>query len=227
MYTLYKITNTINGKSYIGITKLSITERWKRHVSKTQSPKYPLYFAMAKYGIEVFTIEHLESSEDRNYISSLEEPTIQQLKTHITQHGYNVAKGGYGGNLGAEAQSKRLDTIRNYSPEQRIQWKNNLRNSHLGSKRSLETKLKMSKLQKDCGGYGPKKHSSLTKEKISNSNKGKTRSDLARQRYSAHAKLRGVGPQLSGKKIGCICCHKEWDLGNFTQHINRSKHVIQ
>ena len=68
---------------------------------------------------------------------------------------------------------------------------------------------------------------------ISNSRKpkyplhhGKVRSEQSRQNYSKSAKIRGTGPQLQGKKVSCLCCSKEWDLGNFTQHIRKNKHVI-
>ena len=60
---IYKITNTINQKSYIGKTINSIAERWKEH-KKDSKRSYckdrPLYRAMNKYGIENFTIEQVE-----------------------------------------------------------------------------------------------------------------------------------------------------------------------
>jgi len=223
MYKLYQITNTINGKSYIGITKLSIHERLNVHISDSKNPKYPLHLAIAKYGVECFSITLLEENEDRKYISDLEEPFIQRLQTHISQNGYNVAKGGFGGDLGPLVNHKRKETIKNLTPEKKQEWTNNLSVARIGKKHSTQTKEKMSKLQKDRSGYGPKKHSSSTKEKISKSNRGKTRSETARQHYSKSAKIRGTGPQLQGKKVGCLCCNKEWDLGNFSQHIRKRK----
>jgi group I intron endonuclease len=221
MYKLYQITNTINGKSYIGITKLSIHERWNVHVSNSRKPKYPIHHAIAKYGHEVFIIKLLEESEDRNLISSLEESTIRQLKTHITQQGYNIAKGGFGGDLGLVVNHKRKETIKNLSPEKKQEWTKNLSMVRIGKKHSTQTKEKMSKLQKDRGGYGPEKHSASTKEKISKGNRGKTRSEISRQHYRESAKIRGTGPQLQGKKVSCLCCNRAWDLGNFAQHIRK------
>jgi group I intron endonuclease len=223
MYKLYQITNTINGKSYIGITKLSINERWQVHISNSRKPKYPLHHAIAKYGSELFSITLLEENPDRKYISNLEEPTIQRLKTHISENGYNVARGGYGGDLGAVANSKRKNTVKNLSSEQKQQWTNNLSKARIGKKHSAQTKEKLSRLQKDRGGYGPENHSIKTKEKISKGNTGKIRSKESIQNYSKSAKLRGTGPQLQGKKVGCLCCNREWDLGNFTQHIRKNK----
>jgi group I intron endonuclease len=224
MYKLYQITNTVNEKSYIGITKLSINERWNVHVSNSRKPKYPLHFAIAKYGQEVFNIKLLEENEDRRFISSLEEPTIQQLKTHITQQGYNVAKGGYGGDLGSESNTKRIETINNFSPERKAEYKDRLQKRNLGKTKetdlgrlSQSNKIKGNTFRKDIP------HDSDSKLKISRGNKGKVRSENARQNYSNTAKIRGTGPQLQGKKVSCLCCSREWDLGNFTKHIRKNK----
>lgn len=61
MSFIYKITNQINGKSYIGKTNLaSIQERFKEHIhdsKRVHMEKRPLYSAMNKYGSENFKIE--------------------------------------------------------------------------------------------------------------------------------------------------------------------------
>ena len=57
---IYKITNTINNKVYIGKTVASIEERWKEHChdyKRHRCEKRPLYAAMRKYGVEHFQIE--------------------------------------------------------------------------------------------------------------------------------------------------------------------------
>jgi group I intron endonuclease len=223
MYKLYQITNTVNGKSYIGITKLSVQERWNIHKSTAKKPKYPLHHAIAKYGSNSFTILLLEENEDRIIISRLEEPIIQQLKTHITQHGYNVAKGGYGGDLGPIATAKRIETIKNYSTERKTKYQEKLRLRNLGRTKENDPG-RLSQSEKIKGNSFRKNipHTTKSSLKISRANTGKIRSESSRQQYSKIAKLRGTGPQLQGKKISCICCKREWDLGNFTQHIKRN-----
>lgn len=227
MYKLYQITNTVNGKSYIGITKLSINERWNVHISNSRKPKYPLHLAIAKYGFESFTVILLEENEDRTVISGLEEPTIQRLKTHITQHGYNVAKGGIGGDLGQDAQHKRLETIKNYSPERKAEYKEKLRQRNLGKTKDNDVGI-LAQSEKMKGNSFRKGilHESASKLKISEGNTGKVRTQEARQNYSNSAKIRGTGHQLQGKKVSCLCCNKDWDLGNFTQHIRKNNNVI-
>ena len=227
MYKLYQITNTVNGKSYIGITKLSVEERWNIHKSTAKKPKYPLHHAIAKYGSTSFTITLLEENENRKVISSLEEPTIQRLNAHITQNGYNVAKGGYGGNLGEGANAKRIKTIKNFSPERKAEHKERLRQRNLGKTKENDAG-RLSQSEKITGNKFREGilHDEDAKSKISTGNKGKKRSEHARQNYSNSAKIRGTGPQLQGKKVSCTCCQRAWDLGNFAQHIRKNKNVI-
>lgn len=52
---IYKITNKINGKVYIGKTTKTVQERWKEHLreSRTErSENRPLYRAIRKYGVD-------------------------------------------------------------------------------------------------------------------------------------------------------------------------------
>ena len=63
MSYIYKITNTINGKIYIGKTNRTVEERFKEHCRKSErerSEQRPLYNAMNKYGIKNFIIEQIE-----------------------------------------------------------------------------------------------------------------------------------------------------------------------
>ncbi len=63
---VYKITNTINNKCYIGITN-NYKKRWSNHKTtylNENSKEYdkPLYRAFRKYGLENFTFEILEEN---------------------------------------------------------------------------------------------------------------------------------------------------------------------
>ena len=65
---IYKITNLINGKIYIGKTLDTIEKRWKDHKKDSIRPrceKRPLYSAMNKYGIENFAIEEVEECSEK------------------------------------------------------------------------------------------------------------------------------------------------------------------
>ena len=95
---IYKITNDINRKIYIGKTQFSIEKRFKEHCSdslKERCEKRPLYDAFNKYGIENFKIEELEQIEDNSKLSEREVYWIQELQTY-GKEGYNASKGGDG-----------------------------------------------------------------------------------------------------------------------------------
>ena len=63
---IYKITNDVNGKMYIGKTERENPEdRWKEHLrgyKKERFEKRPLYYAMNKYGTEHFHFEVIEKT---------------------------------------------------------------------------------------------------------------------------------------------------------------------
>ena len=62
---IYKFTNKINNKVYIGSTIQPIQKRYKQHLynvnHKTDKYDYPLYAAIRKYGIENFNFEIIEN----------------------------------------------------------------------------------------------------------------------------------------------------------------------
>ena len=93
---IYKITNTINGKCYVGKTIHSIEKRWNEHcrdARKESNEKRPLYSAIRKYGIEYFTIEQLEECS----ITDLSDREVYWIETLGSfKYGYNATTGGDG-----------------------------------------------------------------------------------------------------------------------------------
>lgn len=96
MAYIYKITNIINNKSYIGQTSLSIEQRWKEHLYCLKKPECinrPLYRAINKYGVENFKIEQIEECSDEE----LNEKEIFWIEYYDTfNSGYNCTIGGEG-----------------------------------------------------------------------------------------------------------------------------------
>lgn len=93
---IYKITNLINGKLYIGKTLDTIEKRWKDHKKDYTRPrceKRPLYDAMNKYGVENFSIEKIEECSEKE-LSEREKYWIEFY--HSFHDGYNATTGGDG-----------------------------------------------------------------------------------------------------------------------------------
>lgn len=93
---IYKITNKINGKIYIGKTILTIEQRWEQHQKDSKRrtfEKRPLYSAIKKYGIENFLIEELEECPIE-ILSEREKYWIEYYGSFKT--GYNATMGGDG-----------------------------------------------------------------------------------------------------------------------------------
>ena len=93
---IYKITNNLNGKIYIGKTIKSVQERFEEHYlasRKKRCEKRPLYDAINKYGIKNFSIEQIEEC-DVNVLSEREKYWIEYYGSF--RNGYNATIGGDG-----------------------------------------------------------------------------------------------------------------------------------
>ncbi|MBR3745662.1 MAG: helix-turn-helix domain-containing protein [Selenomonadaceae bacterium] len=89
MIAIYKITNRLNGKPYIGQTRQPIEKRFIQH-SKAQTP---LGQAMRQCGLENFTIEVIEMCETQAQANEREPFWIKVLKCKIP-NGYKQRNGG-------------------------------------------------------------------------------------------------------------------------------------
>lgn len=101
---IYKITNIINGKCYIG-QSIYLKKRLKRHLSyKSHKDNLALYKAFNKYGVDKFTIEILETIDTEkcdNIKSELDKLEIFYIKKYNSYiSGYNQTLGGDAGIAG-------------------------------------------------------------------------------------------------------------------------------
>ena len=94
MMGIYKITNQVNGKIYVG-QSVDISSRWSSHKSEFKRQKYDtkLYRAMNKYGLKNFILEIIEECPQ----DKLDEREVYWINYYNSyQDGYNETLGGQG-----------------------------------------------------------------------------------------------------------------------------------
>jgi len=98
MYTVYKITNTANGKVYIGKTSRSIAVRWHEHIgdARCHRTNSPLHSAIRKYGADKFNFEVLSLCDNAVSLNLAERAAISLFKSNERLFGYNATVGGEG-----------------------------------------------------------------------------------------------------------------------------------
>ena len=123
---IYKITNTINGKCYIG-QAIDVRDRLMVHANNKHDRKLVIYKAFEKYGIDNFEARIL-------LIINTFGKTKDEIKKELNYHecfyidlydsyknGYNMTPGGDSGRLGFKHTQETIEKIRrahqNYTPK--------------------------------------------------------------------------------------------------------------
>ena len=94
MIGIYKITNQITNKVYIG-QSIDIQQRWKqhKHQAKNNRKNNKLYWAMRKYGIENFLFQTIEQCEfSQQQLDNRQRYWIEYYNSY--ENGYNSTRGG-------------------------------------------------------------------------------------------------------------------------------------
>lgn len=174
---IYKITNLINGKIYIG-----------KHSTNTINDGYMgsgslIKKAIEKYGVENFTKEYLAFCDTEDKLNWLERFYIKKLHSRIFDGNYNLTDGGEG------------VTGYKHSEEIKRKIKENSAKTNLGKHLSETTKNKISESKKGQFHY----NSEETRKKISEANKGKHISEEAKKKISDT--LKGHIPSNKGKQM--------------------------
>jgi len=165
MHYLYRITNVLNDKVYIGQSNKE-NERWRQHkyfARQLKSIQY-IHRAMAKYGVENFIYEVIATCNTQENADLTEELLIQRYDSQNQEKGYNVAKGGnhaWNSGLPPEQQpmygkhhteeSKKKSSVSNTGvehPKHTKEWKQQISTILTGHPISEETKQKISISQK-------------------------------------------------------------------------------
>lgn len=111
---IYKITNTVNGKIYIGqVYNKSIQARFDRHI-KEASQNHPMYIdrAIYKYGKNNFIVEQIDTANSLSELNEKEQYWIKFYNSTDKNVGYNLTTGGEGGNTYLNKTEEERDEIK-------------------------------------------------------------------------------------------------------------------
>lgn len=203
---IYKITNLINGKIYVGSDKNNNPEYYGSGKLLKQ--------AIEKYGKENFKKETICECSELTDLIEKENYWIKHLGANLRGIGYNISDGYFGGDTFTNNPNKEK-IRRNKSkaakqlfenPEYKEKVTKNFKNSFKGKKHTESTKLKISKTKKiqmlnpnerkKCGlknigrepwhkgTKGIFRHSEITKQKMSKTRIGKKLLDSTKVKIS-------------------------------------------
>ena len=204
MYYIYRITNKVNNKTYIG------QHKYKKLNDRYMGSGILLAKAKRKYGFENFEKEILYSRIQYKETADAMERFAIAKERALGKAEYNIADGGEGsagfhhtdetrrrlseshkGNHPSEETKRKLsEAHKGKHPSEET--KRKLSESHKGNLPSEETRQKMSEARKG------KKHSEEWSKKISEAQKGKKLSEEHRRKLSEAKK--GKTPWNKGKK---------------------------
>lgn len=102
---IYKITNRITHKIYIGQTVQTLNARWRDHVRGDKQPEGYLHRSIQKYGPDNFEVELIDSALTLDGLNALEEFYIKKFNT-IAPFGYNLLQGGKNRKLYEDTKKK-------------------------------------------------------------------------------------------------------------------------
>lgn len=179
---IYKATNKINNKIYIGLTTKSLNKRIKGHLSKEQfGLKIPICNAIRKYGKENFDWGVVATCDTKDKLYFLERFYIKFFNSK-SPNGYNLTDGGEDNPMNYEEFRKKVGDLK----------KGKTKDNDFGRKITSEKLTGKLKTKEHCKNlsishagklsgmnnpnYG-KKHPGLNKGK-SKSTKGKTYEEI-------------------------------------------------
>ena len=105
-YSIYLITNMVNGKQYAGQTKQTVRRRWQGHLCDARRNKNTVIcWAINKHGSDAFRVSVLRSGLSKSQADHEESLAIRSLNLTDRSFGYNLTSGGEGTVFTEEARN--------------------------------------------------------------------------------------------------------------------------
>ena len=225
---IYKITNLVNNKVYIGASK-NVEKRWSNH----RNGRTAIAEDLQTFGLDNFKFEVLlECPEDM--LCQWERDMICLYDSDDPEKGYNskndrpyslkVSESLKGRKLSGETRRKLSESLKGRKVSNEV--RRRISEAHKGRSRSEETKRKISEVLKGKSSPMKGKHlSEETKRKLSEVNKGKTHSNETKRKLSEKMKGRTVSEEHKRKMSEA---HKEYwrkkrELNGLKIHSNNEK----
>lgn len=183
---IYLLTNIVNGKKYIGQSKMQPKRRLLRHLWAAENPKTRnsqlITRAIHKYGKDAFEHEVVQWCDSQEQLDAAEVEWIEKMKS-MHPNGYNLREGGHSGFHTPEVR-ERMSQVKSGKPLSK-EHVENMAKALRGRKLPLETRIKMSESHKRIGSGSMR---SLTFEKRSELQKKRFSDESQRQKMSDSVK---------------------------------------
>lgn len=139
---IYKVTNKVDGKIYVGQTIQGLNKRWRAHCRSDNGKNSQSYLfrAIEKHGESNFTLEQIDSSSTLEGLNMLEEMYIKKFNS-LAPEGYNLESGG--DNHRCHEDTKKKLSIANKGKPIKDRWDKGFVGNHTEeTKEKIRKKLK-------------------------------------------------------------------------------------
>ncbi len=237
MVGIYKITNKINNKIYIGQTIHTLLYRWNNHI-RASNRGSNIYFhkAIRKYGKDSFNIEKLADAFSKEELNSLEIQYIKQYNS-LAPNGYNTSTGGEGGNnfsnnpniaiIKQHMSEGRKRYFANWTEEERKLFSEKQKRKALDPNGIMQSQEYKEKMRIACTGKKMPEHTKIIlKEKFIGREVNK---DL-RQKWRTNRKGKYLGNHWWNNGVNQKFCKEcpgdDWIKGRLNPHWNQRNYKV-
>lgn len=179
---VYVVTNTVNGKRYVGQTTQGAAVRWSHHRGRAGCDPWAFSRALKKYGCGAFTWEVVDTAADQAELDGKETLWIAYFKC-VSPNGYNLTTGGLGGKPSEE--TRRKQSAQRLGKPHTVEWNRKIGDANRTRVWTVEARVKVGDSRRGrkqppnavatvAASNTGRKRSAETKEKIRQALLGKT-----------------------------------------------------